>query len=529
MRFKSSSKLLKTVFAFLFITTSSVMASDLEEAKRLQSEGEYRLAASFYEKVLKKEPQNSDASVNLGYCYERQGNFKSAAEKYSLATGDKKTAELLISRGICYIATEDWEKAGSDFEEAIRLEKENALAAFGMGVLATQAGKQAEGQKLIETALKNDPVCFERFTGRLLGAGNSNLSYALHHFAAEFGGENDNSRKLAELSSHMSLALMHPGYKQGRRLILPERHVEYIGSLQKQMEREVEKLRKENTALQAKEKHPEHLMPEHLAGHWIVMSITVLGNEIDLSGSAHTGLVKFRGKDMSLIVDGDTMTRTTEVITPEDPASKLDDAIWGEIEGKLQGIAEVHGWMLHQQLELNPGVTTELLAVKMEPTETGRKEKFAEQRNPEAFSIRITMIRNSLTRAIDRAMAFRDVLPKEFAELQGKWTMIRTGGKESDPAKLEISDRTFVKHYIGIKTGTPQSMPMEMTLDATKDPKEIDLIISATNGHMKGVYELEGDQLSLILAKTGNPRPKSLTAPLRQGIDIDMVLKRDKE
>ncbi len=43
---------------------------------------------------------------------------------------------------------------------------------------------------------------------------------------------------------------------------------------------------------------------------------------------------------------------------------------------------------------------------------------------------------------------------------------------------------------------------------------------------MQGIYSLKGDELTMILAKGKQPRPKSLEAPLREGIDMDMVFKR---
>lgn len=68
------------------------------------------------------------------------------------------------------------------------------------------------------------------------------------------------------------------------------------------------------------------------------------------------------------------------------------------------------------------------------------------------------------------------------------------------------------------------------TIDATKTPKEIDILdeTGARNEKTKlGIYELDGDVYKYVLAPAGKPRPKEMKSAPGSG-DSFAVMKRDK-
>ena len=117
-------------------------------------------------------------------------------------------------------------------------------------------------------------------------------------------------------------------------------------------------------------------------------------------------------------------------------------------------------------------------------------------------------------------------LPAEYAELQGEWVVVSSDGKPCDPVKYEFVGRKLIRHTIARKSNTPQTMIYELELNAGKLPAEIDWTLSAINVHKLGIYSLKGDELTMILAKSRQPRPKSFEGPFRKDIDENLVFKR---
>ena len=65
---------------------------------------------------------------------------------------------------------------------------------------------------------------------------------------------------------------------------------------------------------------------------------------------------------------------------------------------------------------------------------------------------------------------------------------------------------------------------MDLPVDATKTPKEIDLNMEGQVG--KGIYELEGDTLKIAHGEVGDARPKEFPKA-GSGLTV-LVLKRAK-
>ena len=129
------------------LVDTQAVASTLEEAQKLQQAGRYSDAITIYERALTENPKDPAAAANQAYCYERLGDFRLAAEKYSVAITNGKTSELLTSRGVCYVANEQFELAKTDFEDVLSMERSNGVALFGLGVAFGRLGNKGGARK----------------------------------------------------------------------------------------------------------------------------------------------------------------------------------------------------------------------------------------------------------------------------------------------------------------------------------------------------------------------------------------------
>lgn len=106
---------------------------------------------------------------------------------------------------------------------------------------------------------------------------------------------------------------------------------------------------------------------------------------------------------------------------------------------------------------------------------------------------------------------------KELDKLQGEWTLV------SREAKGKKSDETAKNYKLTIKGDQWILNPgptATITIDASKDPKWIDLTKFAP-----GIYQLEGDTLTICRPTSGTGRPKEFKAT-KDGANAVIVYKR---
>ncbi len=134
-------------------------------------------------------------------------------------------------------------------------------------------------------------------------------------------------------------------------------------------------------------------------------------------------------------------------------------------------------------------------------------------------------------------LAQDDASKADLAKLRGTWLTVslvndgKTLVDESTPptpgptTKLAY-DRT---NWI-IKVGDKVVATGVFTVDATKTPKEIDILDESgmTNDKTKlGIYELKGDTYKYCLAPAGKPRPTEFTSKAGSGHSLG-VSKRER-
>jgi uncharacterized protein (TIGR03067 family) len=125
----------------------------------------------------------------------------------------------------------------------------------------------------------------------------------------------------------------------------------------------------------------------------------------------------------------------------------------------------------------------------------------------------------------------KDSAKNDKDKLQGTWSMV-SGESNGDPPPDEMIKNfrmVFNGDRMTLKFG-PDKGQKEGTfkLDPRKKPKEI-LLTPSKEGEkpMQGIYDLDGDNLKLCMARAGNPRPKEFAAK-KGSTDILMVLRRAK-
>jgi len=107
----------------------------------------------------------------------------------------------------------------------------------------------------------------------------------------------------------------------------------------------------------------------------------------------------------------------------------------------------------------------------------------------------------------------------------GKTLLDEKSPKEGPVTKLVYDDDKWL-----IKVGDKTVASGKFTIDASKKPKEIDILDETGTKNEKtklGIYELDGDTYKFCLGKAGKPRPKEFTSKEGSGHSLG-VSKREK-
>jgi uncharacterized protein (TIGR03067 family) len=125
-----------------------------------------------------------------------------------------------------------------------------------------------------------------------------------------------------------------------------------------------------------------------------------------------------------------------------------------------------------------------------------------------------------------------DETKKDLKKIQGTWAFIRIeeeGTKKSQRELKGLEDRlnwTFIDNQLVRNLGM-EPVKGRFTLDATKQPKEIDLFEYAGKGKtVQGIYTFEGELLKISLGSPqGGARPTAFDTPPKSG-RANFILKR---
>jgi uncharacterized protein (TIGR03067 family) len=110
-------------------------------------------------------------------------------------------------------------------------------------------------------------------------------------------------------------------------------------------------------------------------------------------------------------------------------------------------------------------------------------------------------------------------------ELQGKWVVKSFEYNGSEVERLKNAIREFKDGKYSLTPKTGEAIEGAVMLDATQSPKAIDLDV---NGRViKGIYELDGDTLTLCYNLASDERPSEFASKPDTGL-IKVVHAREK-
>lgn len=125
---------------------------------------EYDQAETAYKKVIELKPDSADAYTGLANIYNAQRKFDLAAEasanasKYSGPAGvGGGNAESLYNQGVILFNSQKFPEAKAQFEAAVKVDPNMAMAQYQLGMTALNLGDFALAVSSLETYLKLDP------------------------------------------------------------------------------------------------------------------------------------------------------------------------------------------------------------------------------------------------------------------------------------------------------------------------------------------------------------------------------------
>ncbi len=122
---------------------------------------ETQKAIGWFEKAVKEDPSFSEAYNNLGYSYEKVGDFEKAISFYQKALSNPlyPTAEkAYINMGNTYYRLGKYEAALQAYKEAIRRVSGLSPAYWRMSLCLNALGRYGEASTAITEAVKLDPL-----------------------------------------------------------------------------------------------------------------------------------------------------------------------------------------------------------------------------------------------------------------------------------------------------------------------------------------------------------------------------------
>jgi uncharacterized protein (TIGR03067 family) len=120
-----------------------------------------------------------------------------------------------------------------------------------------------------------------------------------------------------------------------------------------------------------------------------------------------------------------------------------------------------------------------------------------------------------LTLAADKPR--EDAVKKELAKFQGSWQAVTVQHADGQPAAAEEARETHlvVEGNKFTLTGKGYSISGTFTLDPTKAPKAIDVLVKPNDGpavRFPGIYAVLGDKRKSCFAPSGKKRPARFTS-----------------
>jgi uncharacterized protein (TIGR03067 family) len=123
-----------------------------------------------------------------------------------------------------------------------------------------------------------------------------------------------------------------------------------------------------------------------------------------------------------------------------------------------------------------------------------------------------------------------DPSKKDLERMQGDWAAesMTRDGQVFPEEDAQAYFRTIKGDSFTVFRFSKAAGKGTMKLDATKNPKTVDLMLEGAAAPVAGIYTLDGDTLTLCYGQPGKPRPTKLASEPDSGNTLS-VWKREKK
>lgn len=119
----------------------------------------------------------------------------------------------------------------------------------------------------------------------------------------------------------------------------------------------------------------------------------------------------------------------------------------------------------------------------------------------------------------------------DLKKMQGTWKILvmQRGGKDAPPAilkgKMAVEKNTFT--LVVTKDGKEQRAPIQVKLDSSKLPRQMDF--TGKDGKLKhhGIYEFDGKKLKICFDLIANERPRTFES--KSGTSVRLMVLEPKK
>jgi len=146
-------------------------AKDVEETRQralaAQVANDNEKALDLYEDVLKLDPDNKFALYNIGLIKQQAGDKAEAERRYrATLAADPNYGPALYNLAIIRFDAGANDEAIELYRRVIAVEPTNANAHLNLGYALKAVGRQAEGDRELQTAVRLDPALRERLPSK---------------------------------------------------------------------------------------------------------------------------------------------------------------------------------------------------------------------------------------------------------------------------------------------------------------------------------------------------------------------------
>ena len=150
-------------------TDSSQSESQLLAAGlQAQTAGQYSVATTDYQQVLKDDPRNKYAYYDLGLIYQTEGNSAQAESNYRAALAIDPNFQNAIFNLATVRTSQAQQEAMQLYQHVVQLNPSWAEAHLNLGFVLIQLGQKAQGKAELAIAVKLKPELISRIPKDLL-------------------------------------------------------------------------------------------------------------------------------------------------------------------------------------------------------------------------------------------------------------------------------------------------------------------------------------------------------------------------